>query len=75
MAKDDRLDVRREILRLLLQKVAGDRHPSGGMLNLIEDLLRDPDDVEMYARVLMQKIESDRHPSRDMMNRVLKYAA
>lgn len=74
MADDNRLDVRREILRLLLQKVAGDRHPSGTMLNLIEQLVRTPDDVDMYARVLMEKIESDRHPSIDMLNRVLAQA-
>lgn len=75
MAQDNRLDIRMEILRLLLEKVARERHPSGTMLNLIEQLLRTPDDVELYARILMNKIESDRHPSIDMMNRLLAQAA
>lgn len=75
MAQDNRLDIRMEILRLLLEKVASERHPSGTMLNLIEQLLRTPDDVELYARILMNKIESDRHPSIDMMNRLLAQAA
>lgn len=75
MAQDNRLDIRMEILRLLLEKAARERHPSGTMLNLIEQLLRTPDDVELYARILMNKIESDRHPSIDMMNRLLAQAA
>jgi hypothetical protein len=75
MARDDRFDLRGEILRLLLVKVARDRHPSGAMLNQIEQLLRTPDDVERYARVLMDKIEGERHPSIDMLNRVLAQAA
>jgi hypothetical protein len=75
MARDDRFDVRREILRLLLQKVARDRHPSVAMLNQIEQLLSSPDDVEKYVRVLMDKIETERFPSIDMLNRVLAQAA
>jgi hypothetical protein len=74
MAQDDRFDARREILRVLMQKVARDRHPSGAMLNQIERLLRTPDDVEMYVRTLMDKIETERNPSIDMLNRVLAQA-
>jgi len=57
-----------------LEKVEGERHPSGTMLNLIEKLLRTPDDVERYAGILMEQIESGRHPSIDMINRALARA-
>ena len=75
MAEDNRLDVRMEIFRMLLEKVAGERHPSGSTLNMIEQLLSSPDDKDMYVRMLLQKMESDKYPSIDMLNRLLRQAA
>ena len=49
MAREGGFDVRKEVIRLLLEKVAQDRHPSGAMLNTIEQLLT-PEYVPAYAR-------------------------
>jgi hypothetical protein len=75
MAQEKRFDARQEILRLLMQKVGSERHPSGATLNMIETLLAAPDDKELYARMLMDKIETSRYPSIDMLNRLLRQAA
>jgi len=68
--KADQFDARRELLRVLLTKVQGDRFPSSTMMNLIEQLMG-PDERSIYAQVLMEKIERDPHPSYSMMQRVL----
>jgi hypothetical protein len=71
--QQDTFDVRQEVLGVLLEKVARDRHPSGTMLNTIEQLLR-PEDVQVYVQILMEKVRSDTHPSIAMLNRVLALA-
>jgi hypothetical protein len=38
--QQEQFDIRQEALDVLLVKVAKDRHPSGTMLNTIEQLLR-----------------------------------
>jgi hypothetical protein len=75
MPAEKQFDARKEILRLLLERVASERHPSGATLNMIEGLLAAPDDKEMYARLLMDKIETSRYPSIDMLNRLMRQAA
>jgi hypothetical protein len=73
MARDAEYDVRREMLRLLLSKVADDPYPSTTMLDMIEEMLT-PEEVPAYAELLMQKIRRDRFPSIPMMNRLAKFA-
>lgn len=73
MARDAEYDVRREMLRLLLSKVADDPYPSTTMLDMIEEMLT-PEEVPAYAELLMQKIRRDRFPSVPMMNRLAKFA-
>jgi hypothetical protein len=73
MAREGGFDVREEVVRLLLEKVAQERHPSGDMLNTIEQLLT-PEYVPAYAQVLMQKLREDKHPSKDMLKRVMTLA-
>jgi hypothetical protein len=71
MAKDRDVDVRGEILDLLMMKVASDRFPSSTMMDMIERLMG-PDDVPTYAGILMDKIKADRYPSVPMMKRLLQ---
>ena len=70
MASGSEYDVREEILRMLMGRVAEDQYPSATMLDMIEQILR-PDEVPAYAELLMQKIRGDRFPSIPMLNRVM----
>jgi hypothetical protein len=73
MARERGFDVRQEVMRLLLEKIEADRHPSGAMLNTVEQLLT-PQYVQPYAQVLMKKLREDKHPSNDMLKRLLALA-
>jgi hypothetical protein len=73
MAREAGFDVRQEVIKLLLEKVAQERHPSGDMLNTIEQSLT-PEYLPAYAQVLMQKLRDDKHPSKDMLKRVMTLA-
>ena len=64
------VDVRGELVDLLLEKIASDRNPSITMMNLVEELLA-PDDVPAYAAVLMDKVKTERFPSISMLRRVM----
>jgi hypothetical protein len=64
------VDVRGELVELLLQKIASDRRPSATMMNLVEDLLA-PDDVPAYVGILMDKVKTDKYPSYSMLRRLL----
>jgi hypothetical protein len=69
MARND-IDIRREIVDLLVEKIASDRSPSITHMNLVEELLA-PDDVPAYVSVLMDKVKADRYPSLSMINRLI----
>jgi hypothetical protein len=64
------VDVRGEVVDLLLEKIASDRNPSVTMMNMVEELLA-PDDVPAYMEVLMDKVKTDRYPSYSMLRRIL----
>ena len=68
------VDVRGEVVDLLLEKIASDRNPSVTMMNLVEELLA-PDDVPAYVGVLMDKVKTDRYPSYSMIRRLLALAS
>lgn len=70
MASGSEYDVREEILRMLMGRVAEDQYPSATMLDMIEQILR-PEEVPAYAELLMQKIRDDRFPSIPLLNRVM----
>lgn len=70
MASGSEYDVRVEILRMLMERVAEDQYPSATMLDMIEQILR-PEEVPAYAELLMQKIRDDRFPSIPLLNRVM----
>jgi hypothetical protein len=64
------LDIRGELVNLLVEKIASDRNPSITMMNLVEELLA-PDDVPAYAEVLLDKVQSDSYPSLSMIHRLI----
>ena len=59
---DNGVDVRGEVVNLLVQRIASDRNPSVAMMNLVEELLT-PDDVPAYVGVLMDKVKTEKYPS------------
>ena len=70
MAQDeDQYDARRELVQLLLEKVANDPYPSTTQMDMIEEMLA-PEDVQSYAEILMDKIRADKFPSVSLMSRV-----
>ena len=70
MARDDEMDIRAEVVALLMDKVVKDRYPSVTMLDMIEQLMS-PEERGGYAQMLMEKINSSRYPSIPMMRRLL----
>ncbi|HKF86619.1 MAG TPA: hypothetical protein VKB85_00925 [Propionibacteriaceae bacterium] len=64
------VDVRGEVVDLLLQNIASDRYPSVTMMNLVEKLLT-PDDVSAYAAILMDKIQTETYPSIAILRRLI----
>jgi hypothetical protein len=67
---NERVDIRAEVVNLLLDMVARDRYPSTTMLGMIEELAT-PDERVLYARVLMDNISSSPHPSIPMLRRLV----
>ena len=66
------IDIRREIVNMLVEKIARDRNPSITQMDLVEQLLA-PDDVPAYVAVLMDKVKSERYPSLSMINRLIAF--
>jgi hypothetical protein len=66
------IDVRAEIVNVLVQKIATDRHPSITMMNLVEDRLA-PDDIPAYVGVLMDKVKTEKYPSLSMIRRLMAF--
>jgi hypothetical protein len=64
------VDVRGELVDLLLQNIASDRYPSATMMNLVEELLT-PDDLPAYAAILMDKVQTETYPSVSMLRRLM----
>ena len=64
------IDVRGEVVDLLLEKIASDRNPSVTMMNMVEELLA-PDDVSAYAAILMDKVQTETYPSIAILRRLM----
>ena len=73
-SKGEGVDVRGEVVDLLLEKIASDRNPSVTMMNLVEELLA-PDDVPAYVGVLLEKVKTERYPSLAMLRRLSALAS
>ena len=68
------VDVRGEVVDLLLAQIASDRNPSVTMMNMVEELLA-PDDVPAYVGILLDKVKTDRYPSYSMLRRLIALAS
>jgi hypothetical protein len=64
------VDVRGEMVNLLIQRIASERNPSVTMMKLVEHLLA-PEDVPAYVAILWDKVKTERHPSISMIRRIL----
>lgn len=71
MARDNEVDIRKEIVALLLKKIEADQYPSVTMLDMVEELAT-PEELGRYARVLMDKINADQFPSIPMIRRLVE---
>lgn len=61
--------MRQELIRLLVEKIESDRHPSVAQMNMVESLLS-PREIPVYARILMDKMRDDTYPDLMMMKRI-----
>ena len=59
-------------MRVLLERIAMDRYPSGELMDRVEIML-DRDHVDDYVDLLLEKIESDRYPSKQLLDRVARW--
>lgn len=69
MANDDEIDIRTEVVSLLLDMVASDQYPSATMMDMIEQLATQEERGE-YARILMDNVRSSPYPSIPMLRRL-----
>jgi hypothetical protein len=70
MARDTELDIRGEVVALLMEKIVSDKYPSVTMLDMIEQLAN-TEERSSYAQVLMDKVNSARYPSIPLLQRLL----
>jgi hypothetical protein len=59
-------------MRLLLEKIAMDRYPSGELMDRVEIML-DREHVDDYVELLFEKIERDHYPSKQLLDRVARW--
>jgi hypothetical protein len=59
---------------LILEKVAGDRYPSGELMDRLEAAMSTREQLEAYLEVLLEKIENENYPSKQMLDRVHRLA-
>jgi hypothetical protein len=70
MASDNtNAEYRAKYLRVLMERVREDRHPSTTHMDLIERALP-PQWIPDYLDILLEKIEDDGHPSISMLKRI-----
>ncbi|PWN03504.1 hypothetical protein DJ010_05155 [Nocardioides silvaticus] len=67
------VELHRQVLQVLLDKIEADRFPSVTMMDMAEELLA-PEDVAPYAEVLLDKIRESTYPSLDLLRRVSAFA-
>lgn len=67
------IDLHREVLQVLLDKIEEDPFPSVTMMDMAEEMLSE-EDLAPYAEILMDKVRADRFPSIDMLKRISAFA-
>jgi hypothetical protein len=70
----DEKDLHSRIFEVLLDKARGDQFPSTTHLDMLEQMLRDQDEVDEYCNVLMDKVGSESFPSFDHLKRLQNFA-
>ena len=60
-------------MRVLLEKIALDRYPSGELMDRVEILL-DRDHVDDYVGLLFEKVEQDHYPSKQLLDRIARWS-
>jgi len=59
-------------MRLVLEKIAMDRYPSGELMDRVEILL-DQEHVDDYVELLLENVETDRYPSKQLLDRIARW--
>ena len=59
---------------LVLDRVRGDRYPSGELMNRIEATLSSREQLDEYLDVLFENVQSCRYPSKQMLDRIGRLA-
>ena len=63
------LEARAAFVRILMQRVLADRHPSPTYLSMIEQALP-PQWIPDYVEILLKKVADDERPSLSMLQRI-----
>jgi hypothetical protein len=58
----------------VLDRVRGDRYPSGELMDRIESALASREHVQEYLDVLFEKVEDSRYPSKQLLDRIARLA-
>jgi hypothetical protein len=59
-------------MRVLLDRIQGDRYPSGELMDRVEILL-DREHVDEYLDILFEKVEAVHYPSKQLLDRVARW--
>ncbi len=68
-------DMQDRYLDMLLERIRGDRYPSGQLMDRAEALATGPEQAERVIGVLMEKVDETRYASGQMLDRVERLIA
>jgi hypothetical protein len=60
---------------LVLDRIRGDRYPSGQLMDRLEGSLTSREQLDEYLDVLLEKIEDSKYPSGQLLDRIARLAA
>ena len=63
------IEARAVFVRMLMERVREDRHPSATHMAIIEQALP-PEWIPDYLEILFEKVAEDKHPSIPMLTRI-----
>jgi hypothetical protein len=66
--------VREALLDELIGLIEKDTYPSTTFMDMVEELLSSPDDLDRYTEVLLDKIRNEQYPSVSMLARIRNLA-
>ena len=59
-------------MRVLFDRIAESKYPSGELLDRVEILL-DREHVDEYVDLLFERVEADRYPSKQLLDRIARW--